>query len=256
MKWLFCSLAFAVLFGASALKAAEREVWVSVWTEAKPHSAAAAERQRDLVNWFKHGENLAWVRENCELNFYDSSHPRYQTDEFQQAFPALPVIVVQEYQPSTGKWKQLGRWAGDDIGWNAVSVNHNLRRAIGGVEAGGIFKRRRNRRDDECGPDGCPEPPPLKYEALDELERQRQADERAERDAEERRRRDEEQSRRAMDSGRAADAAPLAPVKADEKELTHSVGTIAAAVVAAVILFVVLAVAMVGIGIVQGIKGK
>ncbi|MFN0199667.1 MAG: hypothetical protein ACKVT0_23175, partial [Planctomycetaceae bacterium] len=78
--WLIMVATPVTTFGAV------NDYYVSLWVH-EHHSDA----DQQIVGWFDGNDNLQWVKSETHFRIYDSSHPAYQSDEFQQAFPSLPV---------------------------------------------------------------------------------------------------------------------------------------------------------------------
>ncbi len=180
MKWIIAAVEIAMLLCQSLGYAEDGEYYVSVWVH-EHHSDA----DQQVVGWFDGNDNLQWVKDETHFRIYDTSHPAYQTDEYQQAFSSLPAIVLQrELTPTASgerRFREIKRWSGSKIPHTAVSLNHDLRRHTDMQLAG----RRRKRSGGDC-PDGVcsPDPPPLKVESLAAIEAARRAQEDAERRAE------------------------------------------------------------------------
>lgn len=154
------------------VEASNGELYLSIWVNERRTSDDV-----QLLSWFDNYERLDWLKSETNFLVYDTSHPKYQTDKFRQAFPVMPVVILQEYK--NGQWNQLYRVSGTNVPRTALGLYHDLHANIPQSAEGRFFRHRRQQKDD-C-PDGkcSPTPPPDKDEEYrrEEENRRRQEEE-------------------------------------------------------------------------------
>ncbi len=136
------------------------KLWLSLWVHADYQDR---EDEKKLVEMFDNDDRLQWIKAETNFALYDDSHPRYKRQEFRDAFPVLPCVILQKPDGEV-----LEKWSGDDIPWK-----YGLIRTLQNHVDGKVVERKRGfrSRNRDC-PDGqcLPLPPPDKEEAIREDE--------------------------------------------------------------------------------------
>ncbi len=75
------------------VEAEEKKLWLSLWVHA---DYMDREDEKKLVESFDNSDKMQWIKAETKFAMYDDSHPRYQRQEFRDAFPVLPCVVLQK----------------------------------------------------------------------------------------------------------------------------------------------------------------